>query len=173
MDFENAGADDRQFALNNYLFYTLSDKLAVGGRAEWWKSGNSSSVCGNLNGDDVVIRSLLLLFVFTSAAVVADDWPQWMGSRRDNVWRESGIVRTFPDGGPQVLWRTPIAGGFAGLVMAYGVAELVTRFVMPASVSPFIVVCAIGLSIVVGVVSGVVPAFRASRLHVIDALRYE
>ncbi len=37
----------------------------------------------------MVIRSLLLM-VFTAMAMVADDWPQWMGSRRDNVWCESG-----------------------------------------------------------------------------------
>ena len=67
----------------------------------------------------MVIRSLLL-FVVTSATVVADSWPQWMGPGRDNVWRESGIAKTFPDGGPNVLWRTQIAGGFAGPAVADG-----------------------------------------------------
>jgi len=78
---------------------------------------------------DVVIRSLLLLVV-TSVAVVADDWPQWMGPERDNVWRESGVVNKFPDGGPKILWRTLIAGGFAGPAVAAGkvfVADYVTR----------------------------------------------
>ncbi len=67
----------------------------------------------------MVIRSLLLLVV-TSATVVADSWPQWMGPGRDNVWRESGIAKKFPDGGPKVLWRTQIAGGFAGPAVADG-----------------------------------------------------
>ena len=43
-----------------------------------------------------------------------------MGPNRDNVWRESGIVEKFPDGGPKVLWRTPIAGGYAGPAVADG-----------------------------------------------------
>ncbi|MCP4783329.1 MAG: PQQ-binding-like beta-propeller repeat protein [Fuerstiella sp.] len=53
-----------------------------------------------------------------------------MGSKRDNIWRESGIVKRFPDGGPHVLWQTPIAGGFAGPAVAAGrvfVADYVTR----------------------------------------------
>jgi outer membrane protein assembly factor BamB len=50
----------------------------------------------------------------------ADDWPQWMGPQRDNVWREDGIIEKFPPGGPKVLWRTPVAGGYAGPAVADG-----------------------------------------------------
>lgn len=44
----------------------------------------------------------------------ADDWPQWMGPQRDNVWRESGLLAEIPAGGPRVVWRAPVAGGYAG-----------------------------------------------------------
>jgi outer membrane protein assembly factor BamB len=54
------------------------------------------------------------------AAVRADDWPQWMGPGRDNVWREKGVARAFPAGGPEVLWREPVAGGYAGAAVADG-----------------------------------------------------
>lgn len=57
--------------------------------------------------------------LFTTAAS-ADDWPHWMGPGRDNVWREEGIVERFPEGGPKILWRTPIAGGYAGPAVAEG-----------------------------------------------------
>lgn len=50
----------------------------------------------------------------------ADEWPQWMGPERDNVWRESGIVQEFPAGGPTVEWRVPVAGGYAGPAVANG-----------------------------------------------------
>ena len=60
------------------------------------------------------------LLVVSSQLLQADDWPQWMGPKRDNVWRESGIVAKFPAGGPKVLWRTPIAGGYAGPAVANG-----------------------------------------------------
>lgn len=43
-----------------------------------------------------------------------------MGPTRDNVWRESGILTKFPEGGPKILWRTPIKGGYAGPAVAGG-----------------------------------------------------
>jgi len=49
-----------------------------------------------------------------SEGIRADDWPQWMGPQRDGVWRETGILRTFPQDGPRVRWRTKIGGGYAG-----------------------------------------------------------
>lgn len=68
----------------------------------------------------VVRFSALALVLICAAPALADDWPQWMGPGRDNVWRESGIVERFPEGGPKVLWRTPIAGGYAGPAVADG-----------------------------------------------------
>jgi outer membrane protein assembly factor BamB len=69
----------------------------------------------------VLIGSWILIGGWSPAGLAsAQDWPQWMGPQRDNVWRESGIVDKFPAGGPPVLWRTPIAGGYAGPAVAQG-----------------------------------------------------
>ncbi len=57
--------------------------------------------------------SLLAALVLTTG-LRADDWPQWMGPKRDNVWRETGILEKFPEGGPKQLWTAPLAGGYAG-----------------------------------------------------------
>ncbi len=59
-------------------------------------------------------QTIVLLLVFCGVQVRADDWPQWMGPQRDGVWRETGIVDTFPAGGPPVRWRVSIGGGYAG-----------------------------------------------------------
>ena len=67
------------------------------------------------------------------AAARADDWPQWMGPRRDNVWREEGVVAAFPATGPAVVWRTPVAGGYAGAAVAGG-RVFVTDYVTEADV---------------------------------------
>jgi outer membrane protein assembly factor BamB len=50
----------------------------------------------------------------------ADDWPQWMGPKRDNVWRETGLLEKFPEGGPRIVWRAPLAGGYAGPAVVGG-----------------------------------------------------
>jgi outer membrane protein assembly factor BamB len=49
-----------------------------------------------------------------------EDWPQWLGPRRDSVWRETGIVDRFRSGGPTVKWKVPVAGGYAGPAVADG-----------------------------------------------------
>ena len=58
----------------------------------------------------------------------ADDWPQWMGPHRDNVWRETGLVETLP-AQPKIAWRAPVGGGYSGPAVVGGkvyVTEYVT-----------------------------------------------
>src|SRR3954471_16826187 len=64
----------------------------------------------------IILACTLLLAASASVA----DWPQWMGPNRDDVWAETGIIERFPEGGPKVLWRKPIHGGFAGPGVAGG-----------------------------------------------------
>jgi putative ABC transport system permease protein len=66
-----------------------------------------------------------------------------------------------------------LLGGAIGVVLSIAVAAAIDRFVLPASVSLPIVFIALGVSITVGVISGFIPAWRASRLNPIDALHYE
>ncbi len=58
--------------------------------------------------------ALQVALLFAVSSVTAEDWPQWMGPQRDNVWRAEGIIQRFPEGGPSIRWRTPVAGGYAG-----------------------------------------------------------
>jgi outer membrane protein assembly factor BamB len=68
------------------------------------------------------IGAMLGLWLSTLAAAPswADDWPQWLGPRRDSVWREEGIIDRIPADGLKTRWRVPIAGGYAGPAMADG-----------------------------------------------------
>ena len=36
------------------------------------------------------------------------------------VWREAGVVRKLPEGGPKVLWRAEVAHGYSGPAVADG-----------------------------------------------------
>jgi outer membrane protein assembly factor BamB len=63
---------------------------------------------------------IVLVAVLAVTSVRADDWPQWMGPNRDDVWAETGILDTFPTGGAKYVWRNPIHGGFAGPAIAGG-----------------------------------------------------
>jgi outer membrane protein assembly factor BamB len=69
----------------------------------------------------------LLAGVLVLAAARADDWPQWLGPKRDGVWRETGILEKFPKDGPKVRWRTPIGIGYAGPAVAGGKVYVTDR----------------------------------------------
>ena len=78
----------------------------------------------------------VLLGAVTASAARADDWPQWMGPRRDGVWRETGILKEFPKGGAKVLWRTPIGGGYAGPAVADGRVYVTDRILPEGAKNP-------------------------------------
>ena len=63
---------------------------------------------------------LIALAMGCAAGLRADDWPQWLGPERDSVWRETGIVSSFPAGGPAVVWRAEIGSGYSGPAVAQG-----------------------------------------------------
>jgi outer membrane protein assembly factor BamB len=66
----------------------------------------------------IALAGAMLLLV--SLSVRANDWPQWLGPKRDGVWRETGLVEKFPPGGPKVRWRVPVEHGFSGAAVVDG-----------------------------------------------------
>lgn len=53
--------------------------------------------------------------------VSAADWPQWRGPRRDAVSTETGLLQTWPDGGPELAWKTNGLGtGYSSVVVGAG-----------------------------------------------------
>ena len=73
------------------------------------------------------IIALCLGLILATSTVRADDWPQWLGPKRDGVWRETGILAKFPQGGPKVRWRTPIGEGYSGPSVANGKVYITDR----------------------------------------------
>jgi outer membrane protein assembly factor BamB len=67
-----------------------------------------------------LIRLFICVLFVVTAGAYGDDWCGWLGAERDAVWREEGIVRSFPEGGPKVRWRTKISSGYAGPAVSEG-----------------------------------------------------
>ena len=67
-----------------------------------------------------------------------------------------------------------LVGGIIGIIMGHGAALAVEKYLQwPIESSPEAVAAAFGVSVAVGIVFGFYPAYKASQLDPIDALRYE
>jgi outer membrane protein assembly factor BamB len=60
-------------------------------------------------------RFALVFLACPLLALAAADWPQWRGPDRTDVSREAGLLKTWPDGGPPLLWTFGETGvGYSG-----------------------------------------------------------
>src|SRR5689334_22628103 len=67
------------------------------------------------------MASRLFGLVFISAlAILAGDWPQFLGPTRNGVYTGNDLESTFPASGPPVVWKKEVGAGFAAPVVAAG-----------------------------------------------------
>jgi outer membrane protein assembly factor BamB len=66
------------------------------------------------------------LLVFLSN-ICAQDWPQYLGPNRNSTSPQKGILRTWPAGGPEVLWTANVGPGYGGPVIKNGKVYLLDR----------------------------------------------
>ena len=76
-----------------------------------------------------VSRFLLAVAVvgLSVTSVVAADWPWIYGPRRDHTSDQKGLLRTWPQEGPKVLWTVPVGAGFGGPAVSDGKVYLLDR----------------------------------------------
>jgi outer membrane protein assembly factor BamB len=72
------------------------------------------------------VISMIAIFL-SIANVCAQDWPQYLGPNRNSTSPQKGILRTWPQQGPEVLWTADIGIGFGGPVIKDGKAYLLDR----------------------------------------------
>ncbi len=69
----------------------------------------------------VVVFALCLIGLSYQSTAKAVDWPQWRGPNRDGVCTETGLLRSWPEGGPKLLWElTGLGKGFSSLAIVDG-----------------------------------------------------
>ncbi len=62
-----------------------------------------------------------LVVFLISFNLMAADWPQWRGPNRDGISSETGLLQTWPAGGPPVVWKTDGLGeGYSSLAISNG-----------------------------------------------------
>lgn len=98
-----------------------------------------------------------------------------IGLRKAVGATKSDLIKQFLLESSVLTFLGGIIGIISGSILAY-LASIGARYAgydWAFIISPFSVVLAVGVSIVTGVVFGLYPAFKASRLDPIEALRYE
>ena len=71
-----------------------------------------------------LITAIIFLY---GICVLAADWPQYYGPRRDATSAEKGILRSWSKEGPKVLWTAPVNIGYGGPVVYGGRVYLLDR----------------------------------------------
>ncbi len=66
------------------------------------------------------------LVVFVSAGLAAE-WPQFHGPNRDACSPETDLARSWPAGGPKVLWTVKVGKGYGGACIQGGKVYLLDR----------------------------------------------
>ena len=83
----------------------------------------------NILGVKSMKRCVLMVIFITMLGFysVRADWPQYLGPNRNSISSEKGILRTWPQNGPEVLWTVTLGIGFGGPVVKDGNVYLLDR----------------------------------------------
>ena len=71
--------------------------------------------------------NVVAMVVLSVTCASAADWPWAYGPRRDNTSDEKGLLRSWPQAGPEVLWTVPVGAGFGGPAVSDGKVYLLDR----------------------------------------------
>jgi outer membrane protein assembly factor BamB len=58
---------------------------------------------------------------------LAADWPQFLGPDRNSTSPERGLLRSWPENGPEILWTVSVGRGYGGPVIKDGEVYLLDR----------------------------------------------
>jgi outer membrane protein assembly factor BamB len=79
------------------------------------------------------MHRILLLAVLgvIHTGCLTQDWPDWRGTNRDGIWKESGIVETFDSDEIELRWSVPIGPGYSGPTVWDGKVYVTDRLERP------------------------------------------
>lgn len=70
---------------------------------------------------------LVISLILSNSFAFAQNWPQFLGPHRNSKSDEKGILRSWPETGPEVLWTAEVGIGYGGPVVKDGKVYLLDR----------------------------------------------
>jgi len=58
--------------------------------------------------------SLFFVLATVTSSLSAKDWPKFLGPNGNATSTETGLLKSFPEDGPEILWKAKLEGGFGG-----------------------------------------------------------
>lgn len=79
------------------------------------------------------LNKLIFIFagVFLSLTSASQEWPDWRGSNRDGIWKETGIIKKFESADIPLKWSVPCGPGYSGPTVSGGKVYLTDRIEKP------------------------------------------
>ena len=67
------------------------------------------------------MRHIFILALIITRVALSADWPQWRGPQRDGISSETGLMASWPAGGPPLVWKTKGLGeGYSAMAISSG-----------------------------------------------------
>lgn len=62
--------------------------------------------------------------VASATGLLAENWTQWRGNTRDLITHDQGLLKKWPETGPQQLWQKTLGDGYSSAIVVDGVLYL-------------------------------------------------
>jgi putative ABC transport system permease protein len=134
-----------------------------------WKSISAGlfSLMILISGISLVVGGIVIMNIMLVSVV---ERTREIGVRRAIGATRRNILRQFL----MEAILLSLGGGILGVLLGVTIAKIISAATpMPTMVRPGLVVAGLLISVVIGVMAGVVPAWRASKLPPVEALRFE
>jgi outer membrane protein assembly factor BamB len=69
----------------------------------------------------------ILLILCTITNCNAEDWPWFLGLNRNATSNETGLMKSWPQSGPEIMWTTKLGIGFGGVAVHSGEVYILDR----------------------------------------------
>ncbi|HVQ29229.1 MAG TPA: PQQ-binding-like beta-propeller repeat protein, partial [Vicinamibacteria bacterium] len=73
------------------------------------------------------VRFMTVVVALQASSALASDWLRIYGPSGNSTSDQKGLLRTWPEGGPKVLWTAPLGAGFGGPAVKDGKVYLLDR----------------------------------------------